>query len=338
VLPTFSEPVEMMPCLGRQPAVRSDELSPTLARVREVYNRRDVADARWVEEKREGMERRLAQNAFKAREQQRETQLQIFQQKELHKVRMLEAEERKAVFDAETKARMGLRGDVKSFRQELAAERAEDATETRRETARATLAKWEYGVHRSTNHLRRHEINTLRSATAKWDEYNHKLMSLAAKRHKLPDQPLPASSPQYGHDTLARSDPTSSRIAQWEDKQEQLRGELSKETMSQKNDALRNKLKASVLAQREELRLQQSAELAKSIETKLAAAERRRQRGPLHMRYNLVEKALGNEALDFDVKHHSVAVDRRGESWQKSAEEWAQERAVFNAAPVEKLN
>merc|ERR550537_974255 len=133
----------MMPCLGRHPPVRKDEESPTLAKVREVYQRRDEQDAQWVDERREGIARRLALNAFKAREQQRELLLQDFKQKELHKVRMLQAEEKKAMMDYEIVERTEVMGIQKIHRLMVANERAERFKEEKRENVSASLQSWQ---------------------------------------------------------------------------------------------------------------------------------------------------------------------------------------------------
>merc|ERR1712048_189140 len=118
-------PLERMPCQGRHPAVRSDMPSPTLMKVREVYNRRDEADARWVDDRREAMVRRFALNDFKAQEQLRERQLETIKQKELHKVRMLEAQEKKEMYDAELYASNLIFDKVKHSRIRLANSRAD---------------------------------------------------------------------------------------------------------------------------------------------------------------------------------------------------------------------
>lgn len=181
--PSDWNPSDRMPSQGRRPAVREDHLSPTYAKVREVYNRRDAADAKWVAEREEAMVRREAINAFKAAEQQREWQLEIFKQKELHKVRMLEAEERKAMIDSEQAERTERLEASKANRLRAAALKAEDAVEERRDKAAATLDDWAKGIERCERHSRERERNAIARAETKWGKYMARLWSLGMERH-----------------------------------------------------------------------------------------------------------------------------------------------------------
>jgi len=176
-------PLEMMPCLGRHAAVAHGMESPTLSRVREVYNRRDAMDAKWVEERREQMARRLALNSFKAREQQRELQLQVFKQKELHKVRMLEAEGRKANHDAISAERADLMGAAKAERLEVANEKRDMKVEQKREAATCALENWEHGVRRAANSLRDQEIERHTLGKHHTYHYMNRLSDIGEARH-----------------------------------------------------------------------------------------------------------------------------------------------------------
>merc|ERR1711988_768211 len=171
----MGEPLEMMPCLGRHPQVRNDQESPTLMKVREVYERRDEQDAKWVDERREGIARRLALNAFKAREQQRELLLQDFKQKELHKVRMLQAEEKKAMMEAELQERTEVLGIQKIHRLMVANERSERLKEEKRDHAQVTLEAWQAGVVRAQERFKKTEWEKLREGERNHQKYMQRL-------------------------------------------------------------------------------------------------------------------------------------------------------------------
>jgi len=175
-------PLEMMPCLGRHPPIREDQASPTLLRVREVYERRDEQDAKWVDDRREGISRRLALNAFKAREQQRELLLQDFKQKELHKVRMLQAEEKKAMMDYEIVERTEVMGIQKIERMMVANERSERIKEEKRENVAASLLSWQDGVERAQTHIRKTEWEKRKDGERTHAKYMTRLTALGESR------------------------------------------------------------------------------------------------------------------------------------------------------------
>lgn len=176
-------PLEMMPCMGRRPGARKDEQSPTLAKVREVYNRKEEADAKWMEERREAMLRRINMNEFKASEQKRELQLEAMKTKETAKVRMLEAEERKAIADAQAQERWELLDASWNTRMIEAHNMAVDALEERRAKAQDTLDMWQDGVERCERHLRNTERQKIAHAEVKWNKYMEKLWKLGMEKH-----------------------------------------------------------------------------------------------------------------------------------------------------------
>jgi hypothetical protein len=182
--PPLPPPMEMMPCLGRHPQIRCDHESPTLMKVREVYKRRDEQDARWVEERREAITRRIELNAFKAREQQRELMLQDFQQKELHKVRMLQAEEKKSMLEAERNERAQLLNIQKIHRLLAANERAEDITEDKRNLVSANLDEWQAGVAKAIHHTHRQEIELRKEGERRNQEYMERIMAIGEIRQQ----------------------------------------------------------------------------------------------------------------------------------------------------------
>lgn len=177
------DPLDRMPCLGRKPGVRSDEASPVLTKVREVYNRRDEADAKWVEDRREAMVRRFALNDFKAQEQIRERQLEIFKQKELHKVRMLEAEERKEMLDAELYASNQIADAVKTRGVRVANNRADCKVEEKRDKATEYLKSWYAGVERSDRYLAHREMAMTQAAEVSWATKMGRLDKIGFDRH-----------------------------------------------------------------------------------------------------------------------------------------------------------
>jgi len=181
--PAGFDPSARMPCQGQLPAVREDRESPTLRKVKDVYGRRGEADARFMEGLQQAMVRREAQNAFKAAEQQRERQLEVFKQKELHKVRMLETEERKAMLDLEQQERVELLEVVKARRLRQAEAKAEDCVEERRDRATITLDRWRHGMERSQRYLREEQRWMIARSETKWGNYVARLWSLGLERH-----------------------------------------------------------------------------------------------------------------------------------------------------------
>jgi len=282
-------PLEMMPCLGRHPQIRDDRQSPTLQKVREVYSRRDEQDAQWLEEKREAISRRVALNAFKAREQQRELQLQDFKQKELHKVRMLQAEEKKAMLDAEIAERTEVLGIQKIHRLMVANDRAERLKEEKRDQAQMALETWRTGVERAQQYSRMAEWEKRKDGERWREKYAKRLTELGERKRNVMT------------------------------------------SQGQKNDELKKNIQASLSSQMSETNIVECMERAKVCKEKQEAAMLRRHQYQLGSRYGFVEKAFGANADCFDAKHHSVAVDRRGKSWQSSADAWKKVQGSFSA-------
>lgn len=277
-----------MPCLGRHPPIRDDQESPTLCKVREVYQRRDEQDARWIDERREAISRRIALNAFKAREQQRELLLSDFKQKELHKVRMLQAEEKKAMLEAEVEERREVMGIQKIHRLMVANDRAERLKEEKRDNAQMALEAWHMGVDRAKQYARKTEWEKRKDGERSHEKYLKRLAALGE-----------------GRLTTVR-------------------------TQGQKNDELKTRIQASLCSQLKEAQVEESLSRADAYKEKLECAKVRRQYAQLGNRYSFVEKAFGANAVGFDAKHHSVAVDRRGKSWQRSAEAWNKMQGSFS--------
>jgi len=179
--------LQKMPCQGRRPAVRKDEASPTLRKVREVFNRKEEADAKWIEDRREALIRRVNINEFKSKEQQKETAALFSKQKELTKIRMLEAEERKAQADASAQDRWeGMDADFQR-KMLVANNQAVDALEAKRAKATQTLDEWDHGMRRCEHYLRAQEREQVASAEQKWHGYMEKLWKHGDRKHNSED-------------------------------------------------------------------------------------------------------------------------------------------------------
>jgi len=282
------EPLEKMPCHQRHPLVPpGDANSTVLAKVREVYNRREIADAKLIEERRQAVEQRFAHNAFKAREQQRELQLKSTTQKELHKVQMLDVEERKRLLEASSQERreqmdLGLRRQVAE-----ACLKADELVEARRNAASETLRGWQQGVSRAQKINKELEAFKAKEGLRFVKQHNQRLQKLGEARH----------------------------------------GQIA--SIEQRNEQLRARIQTSLNSQMEAHRQHQAGMLSEAIDAKLEAAAMRRSQGAT--RYHFREKAFGMSASELDLKHLPAAVDRRQESWRKSAQSWAKQSLSFSA-------
>jgi len=288
VVRQHEEPLEMMPCLGRHPSVPiGDANSPVLAKVREVYNRREVADAKLIEERRQAVEQRLAHNAFKAREQQRELMLKSTTQKELQKVQMLDVEERKRLLEASMQERREIM-DLEIRRNVAeACQKAESLVEVRRTAAAETLKDWKVGVVRAK-------------------KTQHEMEALKAKE---------------GLRFMKQHTQRLTKIG------ETKQGAVA--SMEQRNEQLRARIQTSLNSQMEAHRQQQAGMLMEAIDAKLEAAAMRRSQGA--NRYHFREKAFGSSASELDLKHQPVPVDRRQDTWRKSAQSWAKQSLTFSS-------
>lgn len=286
-----SGPLEMMPCLGRHPTVRADQASPTLEKVRVVYERRDQQDAQWMDDRRDAIERRSALNSFKAREQQRELQLQEFKQKELHKVRMLQAGEKKAALVAEEIEKTEVMGIQKIHKLRAANERADRFIEDRRDQAAVDLEAWHAGVMRSFHLVKQKDHEKRKAGERQHEKYMARLESVG-----------------------------ESRAATRENR-----------SQGQLNDELKGKIQTSLVAQIQEQEIQKSLERGQALKVRLEAADFRRRIHQTGNRYGLCEKAFGANSSGFDAKSHSIAVDRRKSSWRKTAEAWHKMEHSFSA-------
>jgi hypothetical protein len=153
----------------------------------EVYKKRDQQDEQIMQERRATMDRRHAINAFKAHEQQREEQLKTMKQVELHNIRMAEADERKALYDAAAQEKMDALEKTKLRRLVKAAEKADDTVEKKRDKAIEALEVWRAGVERADRYNKIAELGLVEEAEQKWSNYTSRLWKLGADRHHAPE-------------------------------------------------------------------------------------------------------------------------------------------------------
>lgn len=174
---------ERMPCLGRHPATRADEASPTLAKVKQVYHKRDAAEAKLMQGLHDTMMRRTEENDFKVKEQQRDVEIRTEQQREHFKARFMEAEERRLIHEARRQKQLAVREEAKLDRLRLAAEIADDAVERRRDKAAESVKAWEEGLQRATSHQRFLERKKELDASNNFQKYMERLERVGIQRH-----------------------------------------------------------------------------------------------------------------------------------------------------------
>lgn len=206
-------------------------------------------------------------------------------------MRMLQAEEKKAMLEAEHLERTEVMGIQKIHRLMVANERAERLKEDKRDHAQVTLEAWHAGVVRAQDRFRKTEWEKFREGERNHQKYMQRLTALGESR-------------------LVNS-------------QNRSQGQL--------NDELKTRIQDSLVAQIREQDVVKSAARAEALREKQEAAAVRRQTHQSGNRYCFVEKAFGANAAGFDAKHHSISVDRRSKSWRKSAEAWAKIKGSFSA-------
>eukprot|EP00929_Paragymnodinium_shiwhaense_P119341 TRINITY_DN91226_c0_g1_i1.p1 TRINITY_DN91226_c0_g1~~TRINITY_DN91226_c0_g1_i1.p1 ORF type:complete len:649 (-),score=220.00 TRINITY_DN91226_c0_g1_i1:99-2045(-) len=175
--------VDMMPCMGKKPAVRDDMRSPTLHKVRDVLNRRDALNEKIMRDREETMNARAALSSFKAKEQHREIMMNRFKQTELHKMRMLEAKERKEQREAEDEENLLVYDAQQEERLARTNLRAERCLEARRIAASQNIDDWVSKVERCERNMNRAEAARIKGAEESWDKYVEKLWKIGIDRH-----------------------------------------------------------------------------------------------------------------------------------------------------------
>jgi len=157
--------------------------SPTLRKVREVYHRRNIEDKRIIDERREAMARRVALNEFKAKEQQRETQLKAMKEKEMHKVRMLAAEERKMMADAFEEDRLQKLGEKQEEHVAKGCLKAAMSVEKKRQDAADSLDAWHTNMLLCEDRVRKNDKKKLARSEEKWNAYVQTLWRIGVEKH-----------------------------------------------------------------------------------------------------------------------------------------------------------
>jgi len=131
------------------------------------------------------------------------------------------------------------------------------------------------------------------------------------------------------HDTIAKAEQS------WSNYMDKIwRLGVSRHTQVENSMEASNSLKAafqtSLVQKIKEEQLQKSAAIDKAMHERLEAASLRRQTGQMGTRYNFVEKAFGPQASSFDLKSHTVSIDRRKPAWKKNAASWARVSGTFS--------
>lgn len=284
--------LEMMPSLGRHPCVRQDHESPTLSRVQVVNDRREAQDAAWVDERRERIARRLAMNAFKAREQQREQLLSDFRHKELHKVRMMLAEEKKAMIDSDLEAQTELQSIQKIYKLMHGIENSERKSEEKSDFAQKQSQQWHAVRLRAAQRERDAYVQQKKEGVRLHERYMEKLEAIAYRRDNVG------------------------------------------ETHWNQNEKLKTRIQGHNRSNVQQEHDEERSSIMEDTASRQEAAAQRRHCARFGNRYCFVEKAFGAGAVGFDAKHHSLAVDRRGKSWQKNAEAWSKIQNSFSAPAI----
>lgn len=205
-------------------------------------------------------------------------------------MRMLEAEERKAMLDSTFQERLDASDEAKIRRLEFAEQLRDMRVEEKRDVAIRRLEQWQSGADRADRYLRHQERRRYAVGEYKFNEYMRKLWKLGIERHEA---------------VL---------------------------THGQKNDEVKKRIQTSIMEQRALRAEAEGQAISEALDARLEAAAERRRNGPGKRRYNLLERAFGDEAVPgFDHKHHAgLEVDRRKTSWKENMKEWERTRRTFS--------
>lgn len=217
--------------------------------------------------------------------------MQVFKSKELHKVRMLEAEERKSMYEAEQQQSRELSDNCKTQAIERANRKASFLLQRKRDIVTEKLEDWCENMEQCSQTLRDQERQRMRKGRGHWQEMDRKLGKVAEMRHN------------------------------------------KTKSMAEQNEQLRKGIQVALRSQVNEERRLLAAERKEAMDARLEAANLRRQQVKRGTTYDFLEQAFGAQAVGFDAKHHSVAVDRRNPSWQTNAKSWASLSCTTFSAP-----
>lgn len=139
--------------------------------------------AKIMRERDEAMAARAELNTFKAKEQHREIMMQQIRQKELHGMRMLQAQERKAQREAEEEENLIAHDAAREDRLARSNLRCERSLEEKRLNASRTIDDWVAKVERCERNMQRTEAARIKKAEGDWDKYVDKLWKVGLDRH-----------------------------------------------------------------------------------------------------------------------------------------------------------
>merc|ERR1739848_291847 len=109
--------------------------------------------------------------------------MQQTKQKELHQMRMLEAQERKAQREAEEEENLIAYDATREDRMARSNLRCERTLEERRLNASRIIDDWVAKVERCERNMQRTEAARIRKAEGDWDKYVEKLWKVGLDRH-----------------------------------------------------------------------------------------------------------------------------------------------------------
>mmetsp|Transcript_57271 Transcript_57271/g.133935 ORF Transcript_57271/g.133935 Transcript_57271/m.133935 type:complete len:622 (+) Transcript_57271:24-1889(+) len=182
--------------LSRKEPIRAGQPSPTMEKVWERYRRKEERDAQMLRDRQKAADDRMTRNAFKVSQQLREYESSQSKYKELHKLRMYDALERKAARDAEVEERLAVMDEFKLRKMRHALDVADEQLERKRDKISESLEVWQTNVDRARHYQRVQEQKALGRLQAGQEAYlarlakvgesrNEKIESQAQKNDKL---------------------------------------------------------------------------------------------------------------------------------------------------------
>merc|ERR1712039_191185 len=135
-----------------------------------------------IEEKREALLRQEGVSTGKAAENMRDRLFEQEKRKELSQFKQREAEDRKAIHEAEVLEQREIKGVINAFKVEAAGKRAETIIAEKRERSSEFLDTWSEGVRRSERYARKKEIQQIKDAEESWSQYTERLSQIGTRR------------------------------------------------------------------------------------------------------------------------------------------------------------
>ncbi|CAE7703621.1 hypothetical protein AK812_SmicGene39115 [Symbiodinium microadriaticum] len=168
--------------LPRREPIRADQPSPTMEKVWERHRRKEARDAQMLEDRRLAAEERMAKNAFKVSQQLSEYESSQSKYKELHKLRMSDALDRKAARDAENQERLAVMDEFKLRKIRHALDVADEQLERKRDKVSEGLEAWQSAVRRARRYQHVQERKALAKLQANQEAYNARLAKVGETR------------------------------------------------------------------------------------------------------------------------------------------------------------